>query len=267
MAIFSPVRTPNAIDQCVFVVKLSHKIGETHLEALRQLEQALGEFINFHEVKLQGIVLSPDGANTQESRTIGVECHTTVHPQEHLINNERSDWIIRIVEESIQINCLNYTSWAESIEYVDNLLAKVFKCLPTDEIIISSIHFQVNDSFVVQDSIEKIDFSQLFNQSKYLPENVWDAGSLWHVNSGWFDDPENNKALNVLNISVRKDVTEKVKLMVLIEHLQQITLDPMIIVKNDKDAPITIFNHLHDKNKSVVKELLTSDIKNKIGLS
>ncbi len=268
MAIFLPIRTPNAIDQAVFVVKLSERFAETHVEALKPLEQELSEeFTNFHEVTLQGVVLSADGITTHDNRIIGVECNTPVHSQDHLLNNERTDWILRIVEDSIQINCLNYTSWEESIDYVDKLLAKVFKCLPTDEVMISGINFQVNDIFVVQDSIEDTDYSQLFNHSKYLTENTWNVGVVWHVNSGWFDSAEHDRTLNVLNIATQKDVSESVNLMVKIEHLQQYVMDAWVPLNVNEDFPVVIFKQLHEGNKVIVNELLTSDIKNKIGLS
>lgn len=267
MATFLPIRTPNAIDQAVFVVKLSEKIGETHLEALRPLEETLEDFTDFREVKVQGVMLTPNGVATHENRVIGGECNTPAHSQEHLMNNERSDWVLRIIEDSIQINCLNYTSWKQSIDYVNELLVNIFKCLPLDEIMITGINFQVNDSFVVQDSLEDTDYSQLFNHSKYLTENTWDAGMLWHVNSGWFDSTDNDKTLNVLNISTRKDVSESVNLMVTVEHLQQYTMDAWIPINANEGFPGIIFNQLHENNKTVVKELLTCNIKKQIGLS
>lgn len=268
MATFLPIRTPNAIDQTVFVVKLSQKIGETHLDALRQLEDTLkDDFINFHEIKVQGVMMTPDGITTQENRIVGGSCNTPVVPQEHLMNSERSDWILNITEETIQINCLNYTSWTESISYVDNILTKIFDCLPEDDILIASINLQINDTFVVQDGIEDVDYLQLFNHSKYLPENIWEAGMLWHAHSGWFDAIETTNALNVLNISTRKDVSETINLMILIEHLLQVTFDPLIALDNNKNLPSSIFGILHNANKTVMKELLNSDIKTQIGLS
>lgn len=268
MATFLPIRTPNAIDQAVFVIKFSQKIGEIYLDEIRSLEQTLSDdFINFHEVKVKGVMMTPDGFTTQEEKTVGGACNTPVRPQEHLMNSERSDWTLNITEETIQINCLNYTGWAETINYVSNILAKIFECLSADDILIASINFQVNDTFVVQDSIDDLDYSQLFNQSNYLPQNVWSVGDLWHVHSGWFGESSNIKALNVLNISTRKDVSETVNLMVLVEHLQQVTVDPMIKPNDNKKVPVAIFNYLHEGNKAVISELLTTNIKGKIGLS
>lgn len=268
MVTFLPIRTPNAIDQVVFVVKLSERFAETHIDALKPLEQELSDdFIDFREVKLQGVVLSPDGITTHDNRVIGVECRTPVHSQDHLLNNKRTDWALRVVEDSIQINCLNYTSWKESIDYVAKLLAKIFKFLPIDEVLITGINFQVNDIFVVQDSIENTDYSQLFNHSKYLTENTWNVGVVWHVNSGWFDNTEHDKTLNVLNIATQKDVSESVNLMVQVEHMQQYAMNAWVPLNANEEFPVIIFKQLHEGNKAVANELLTSDIKNKIGLS
>ena len=267
MATFLPIRSPNAIDQAVFVVKVSKKIGELYLTELKMLKETLVGFENFKDVKVQGVMMTPNGMTVQDNRVIGGSCNTPPHAQEHLVNSERPDWLLNITEDTIQINCLNYVSWGESIAYVDNILTKTFECLPSSEIFITGVTFQVNDSFVVQDNIDDVDYSQLFNHSKYLPENAWSVGSLWHVHSGWFDNKNSNNDLNVLNISTRKDVSETILLQVSIEHMQQFTFEPMVALAGNESAPITIFNRLHARNKSVATDLLLADIKAQIGLS
>jgi hypothetical protein len=268
MATFSPIRTPNAIDQAVFVVKLSQNIGEAQLEALKQLENILdGTFENFHEIPLNGIAITADGVSTISNKIIGVECNTPSHQQEHEISSKRSDWILRIIEDSIHINCLSYSNWNDTINFVDQYLTTVFDNISSENLKIIGINLQVNDSFVVKDSIDDLDYSQLFNRSKYLTENTWDIGSLWHVNSGWFDATDYEAALNVLNISTRTNISDSINLIVLIEHLQQYTLIADVPVESKSELIQKVFNELHEKNKVIVNELLAPDIKKQIGLS
>jgi len=270
MATFLPIRTPNAIDQAVFVVKLSQKIGETQLAELKQLENILSdEFPHFSEVKLQGVMMGADGGTTSlNNRVIGIECRSGVTQQEHMLNGERSDWVLRVSEDSIQINCLNYTDWSSVASYVCSLLDKVFGCISSDNLMIVGVNFQVNDAFVVKDTIDDIDYTQLFNHSKYLTGNAWNIGLLWHVNSGWFvEDTEYERVLQVLNISTRTDETQSVKLIVLIEHMQQYTMSSVIPVESKNELLQKVFGELHSNNKELMKELVVPNIKENIGLT
>jgi len=269
MATFEPIRTPNAIDQAVFVIKLACNIGTSALNSLESLKEKLPEdFDSFEEVSLAGVVVTSSGVSSQDKRAIGIECRTVVKNQDHALVNERSDWMLRIVENSIQVNCLSYMGWEQTRDYASLLLSIVFECLPEDEIVIAEISYQVNDTFVVTGEVDtdKLDYSQLFVHSMYLTENVWERGSLWHVNSGWFDKLEEAPTLNVLNISARKNVSGSVKQVSLIEHLQRYSPNKPVDAIENKTFLEGVFQKLHDENKKVVRDLLTTEVQKRIGL-
>jgi len=270
MAKFDPIRSPNAIDQAVFVIGLSKNIGKDNVDAIKGLKDRLAsEFDEFNDIHMMGIELSPDGLNKPDKQVVGVECKTETKEQEHLLVAKRPDWLLRISENSIQINCLNYAGWGQAVGHVGHLLEILFESLTTtlEGVSIIEITFQVNDMFIVSDADEGIDYSQLFNRSKYLNENIWGAGVLWHLHSGWFEsDDRAGNVLSVLNISTRTEVTIPDKHIVLVEHLQKSTVDNGLSIEINKTEIEGLFGVLHEKNKILVSDLFSDDIKGRIGL-
>jgi len=234
-----------------------------------QLQDSLGDGFKLNDIKMQGFAVTPDGSSVLNNKVIGIDAKTPVLEQEHEVNNQRSNWLLKVVEDSIHINCLNYANWDDTINYVCELFQKIFEVVPTTiKLKIIGVNFQVNDSFVLKEEVAEVDYTKLFNKSKYLTENIWESGSLWHLNSGWFSgNTTYGNELNVLNISTRTNVSENINLVVLIEHLQQYTLIGEIPDISRSDLIKSVFASQHANNKALVSELLSQEVKDKIGLT
>ncbi len=269
MTDFKPIRTPNAVDQVVFVIKISQNISDNHPDTLKSLQQTLKEkFVVSNDITMNKLEVTPEGMKNQLNIFGGVELRSEILNQEHKLVGKRANWQLRISGDTIQINCFNYTTWTKVSSYVNTLYSDIFQCLAlSNEALITEVVLQYNDTFISEEEAESFNVANLFSKSKFMTENVIEQNSIWHLNSGWFSKIENeNSVLNVLNISTHTISGEKVRYMAKIEHLQKFDVKTKIPISDKTGFISKMFISLHTENKALVSSLLTEEIKEQIGL-
>ena len=114
-------------------------------------------------------------------------------------------------------------------------------------------------------------FQLLDRESSYVPVAVGDYGSAWHLHQGWFTTLENPIASRILQ-KVHFDALSKNEVgspTVKMDTLLRSDFGGRIPAQQlfeDNSALENVFVAMHDQNKKLLSDLLTTPICRNIGL-
>jgi len=181
-------------------------------------------------------------------------------------------WRLRAGENNFFVNCLDYDSW-------DSVWAKALRLL-TDACDVSlgsdnaicGIVLQYIDEFIWQGDASDYDpLLLLRSDSPYIPRAFKNRGQNWHLNQGWFRTdnlPVSGRILERMNVegltlagipTVRMD--------------NYLRLEPETAVSGsaffEQGAKLCCdwFSHLHDQNKSMLRNYITTAMAQRISLN
>jgi hypothetical protein len=130
---------------------------------------------------------------------------------------------------------------------------------------------QYKDQFSATKPLDNHCLDKLFRtNSPYLPPHTFRNEELWHVNQGWYvpaTEPISGKKLNVLNIATRESSNSSV---LVIDHLFRYEMDdrdlPLFANRADGALIEVVMEHLHEQNKSLLRDLLSTQMAQRIRL-
>lgn len=224
-----------------------------------------------------GEVLKEDLPNINELKRFSLNIDTTTQQQsgefeasglslKRFLPDGTLGWELQIMHDTVVATCRAYISWTTEKETAIKYLKAVLHVLERSDNIINGVTLQITDRFI-EPNIASYDIGEVFNKkSSYLTGNVLEQGPLWHIFQGWFDgNVVDERCLNILNISTNS-TQEHVSI---IEHSIQYQIsEPQQVstYNHEVDKLSTIFDDLHEKNKTVIKELLCEKQLKTIGL-
>lgn len=181
------------------------------------------------------------------------------------------EWRLRVEDNAILVNCLTYTRWKEISEKSLIYIRKISSVLAQRDRSISNIFLQYLDRFNWSKTLDEYDLNLLLAKNcKYVGDFAFEVGPTWHSHQGWFeysDQPANGRTLNRTNVTAK---VENGLANVLIDHyLQFESAENLNFGETVKEggAIEVIFEALHQRNKSVLADLLTKETAAKIELS
>ncbi len=233
------------------------------LEAEMKTELPVFSKIADMEVEVQ------DGKVTMNSNNFnGVALHKTgVQPG-------TVAWVLQVTGNTIQVTCGDYHDWDEEWPKAKSYISTVLKLLRAATLNVVAVGCQVIDKFVYSEDPRPYSINDVFlDESELLTKQVKNSGELWHIHQGWFDLPSpdaGSKLLSHLNLSSAR--LNNNKLTATIDHSMQLIYEQPIAVidmfgaQDEKSKIDSIFEKLHDTNKSVLKRLLNVQKLREIGL-
>lgn len=267
-----PLNKKNAIESATFVVVFEREFDATELQALLGLELALkDEFPSFD--KMNRIQVNLDGQKGDANSSLGVTGSIGFNGVllQRFTSDGKRDWAIRVSENTAVVSCYNYDSWQKESEKALQYIRESMKAIRASDNPVAMIVLQTIDHFISSppgDSSITYQIDDVFDpKSPYLTQQATQAGQLWHVFQGWFDDMKDlgGKCLHVLNIS---NTDRGDKLLAIVDHAAQLqfatrpTTDDAIYSVKLKQ----IFDKLHELNKDVIRRLLCEVQQRAIGL-
>lgn len=178
-------------------------------------------------------------------------------------------WRLNVQQNSIYVNCLDYTSWTEIRPRAMELLKTASLLLATDTGV-STIVLQYVDIWEWASERNGYDLRSLLRPEKVVP-GVFDKGPNWHQHFGWFrpsDAMGGGRILERFHLDAVDDPSTKpsVKLdgFLSFEPENKPVMGGAFWQSPQVDA---LFDGLHDLNKDIVRGLLTEDMANRIGLN
>jgi len=254
-----PISEKHAIEVASFIVVFEHPFEANIIAALPGLHAKLkGDYPVFNPTNTMEVRV--EGADVSQNAVLSGGLFQSLLP------DRRPSWTLRVQDNTIVVSCTDYKRWGDVSTKALNHIKAAITFVNSETNAVSNVIYQIVYRFVA-DSQDKYNINQVFQvQSPYLTAQVVNAGRLWHVYQGWFEDKEkfNGKLLNVLNLSTAEN---PVGITTTIDHAAHLRFSsPKAIGEFDDIFIRNAFDELHKCNKSIIRNLLTSDQLKAIGL-
>lgn len=268
----NPVRASNAIDEIAFVISFEKETSGQNLDDLRQLEYELkSDLPDFSLTNVMQVSIDPQGVRMPLSMPGGVICSKKSN-----IDDTRLEWSLRVDANTIVVRCTEFNQWSEVRAQAIRFLMAACNKLKLEDNSIVEIAYQCIDKFIINDENDTYRVSDIFNtKSQYLTPKISEGNfSSWHVHQGWFDEEDNIKMLNNLNLNTYQR-SDQGGIETVISHLIKIrksdvgNIEEMTClqdVENLEDYLERAIKLSHHANKNILKSLLVPDLLQKINL-
>lgn len=180
--------------------------------------------------------------------------------------------VLRLLGEGLTVHFLEYDGWEttlkESLKYIRVVLSPL--TLAENPVVAFSLRYM--DRYTFDGSNDEPSADMLFRKgNSYITPCCFQAGPLWHCNSGWFEAYGDNRILNQFNVG--SQVVDQIS-TVTIDHnaVYQLTIprqtaDTLFQPPSGTDTGIeNVLKHLHGQNGSVLKDVLRHEMLDRIGM-
>lgn len=257
-----PISEKHAIDVASFIVVFEYPFDANIISSLPGLHERLkADYPTFNLTKTMEVSITDSVVDKKLDVTSGGVL-------QNLLPDGRPSWTLRVEGNAIVVSCNEYKRWGDISSKALNHIKAAMDFVNDDNNAVSSLIHQTVDRFVTVNK-DEYNISQVFNiQSPFLTGQALKAGKFWHVFQGWFEDKQSfdGKLLNVLNLSTAENPANTA-ITTTIDHAAHLRfLSPKAIEEFDDKFIRKAFDELHECNKSIIKQLLTNDQLNSIGL-
>ncbi|MBY5354575.1 TIGR04255 family protein [Rhizobium leguminosarum] len=176
-----------------------------------------------------------------------------------------ANWSMQLGGNKIEVECNLYSRWdrvwMSALGYLASALSVTSQA--QNNLAVLSVELTVRDVFVALK--RPYELSHLIKIGEYFPRSVLSAGPLWHCNTGWFDDAHSggNGHLHNLNCDAAPANND---VIINITHFQQKRLPEPVLVQGLQSTLDITMKTLHEKNKTLLREILTQEMLTRIGL-
>lgn len=269
MAEYLPYSNSHSIQEMHVALHLHHEFDQVDIESIRSdVEPSLREQLP-RSTEIHG------GSVTLDLTNPGIQPQVGASLQGFQFSNVRGDGkpaqTLDFTRNLISVRVQEYSNWdsvcAACMEYITAVVVPLQQ-LSRNPVMACSLRFI--DRYTFNGATDQANADQLFIRNKHIAEQCFEAGSLWHCHTGWFDAIEAGRVLNHLNIT--SSVIDQ-SATVIIDHQATVHLNTPRHSSEAIFAPpqqgfglSSMLNNLHEKNKEVLKSMLRSDLLSKIGL-
>ena len=181
------------------------------------------------------------------------------------------DWQMQANQNWLAVNCLSYTRWDAVFAQAFSLLFRGMKDLKKDDLYICSITLQYIDQFIWDGQMSEYDISEIIDRnSGYFPAAFSCDGPAWHLHSGAYDlsavPATGRRVMRRVHLDAQIDngtANTRMDVSLTADYLQS-EFDIRPIDWADVHAE---FEALHLENKKIMREILPSEMQDKISLS
>lgn len=257
-----PISEKHAIDVASFIVIFERPFEANIIDSLPGLHERLkNDYPTFNLTKTMEVNFTGSEVNQKVDVTSGGVL-------QKLQDDGRPIWTLRVEGNAIVVSCAKYERWGDvSSKALDHIKAAIAFVNDDGNAVTSLIH-QIVDRFVIAKK-DEYNICQVFNtQSPYLTGQALNAGVLWHVFQGWFEDKQEfgGRLLNVLNLGTAENPAN-ITITTTIDHTAHLRFEsPKALEELDDKFIRKAFDELHESNKSIIKRLLNHDQLQAIGL-
>lgn len=260
-----PINQNNAIESMTFAIVFEQSFDDSVLQSFLRLESALStELPSFNKMNKLEVRLDGDMVDNKD---VGVRGGFSGVVAQSFLENGARHWALTANENTISATCFYYDSWeVESVKAMHYIREAATSVRDTGNsvrmVVLRTIDKFLTDlaSITAEDPYQ---IARVFNaESDYITKHAVSSGPLWHVFQGWFEDINNpeSSCLNTLNLS---SANRGDALVAGIDHNCQLQLKEPI---GDSEKFESYFEMLHDANKRVIRNVLSDESKNIVGL-
>jgi len=256
-----PLKEHNAIERVSFVVAFSRGLPQSKLNEVRS---ALEDFAQ--ELPGVGPGVAPlQMAGMQVGQGFAIE---TAEASRFIAKPDGMPaWAVQAVGNLVQVQCFEYTSFAEVWTRARRYLLRALSCIDEDAPV-AEVAFHVVDKFEYPQGAnwQEYELAELFNPASiYLTPKAQISGALWHVYQGWFEPHDGARILHQLNLSTSVVLPDQ-QLNAIIDHRgalrangdsDMLAFKPLVAHRDDGSVQLDeAFLTLRTHNRQAIENLL-----------
>lgn len=263
-----PFAGQHAIESAAFALDFIGELDIAEVLALRNAaNQLVGDFPVVAEKQVATLNFQV-GAGSASASSPSIEVGGFTMQRPALLLTERPLRLIDISRSGVVVVINDYTRWDKFKADVDRYLTVLLAPIDNQKAV-AGIGLQFNDIFLWRADPSDLKLNEVFSANNpYIAPNVLEAPLLWHSHHGYLvsdSEPVQNQQLDNINVS-RVVVNEEHRLQILTSH--RVTFEkPLESWSTNKTLFFNIQEKLHNKNKAILRALLTPDAQLKINLN
>lgn len=181
--------------------------------------------------------------------------------------------VLQLENNALSVSFMDYESWEATRGDALKYLRLVLVPLPLEQNPVVALSLRFIDRYTYSDNPSDARADQLFvRDNPYITPHTFDAGPIWHCNTGWFDDAtRDDRVLHNLNVtSSLVDLSSTVT----IDHhatrhlrVPRHTLATLFEPPDRATGLIEALESLHDQNKGILHQALRPEMLARIGMT
>ena len=181
--------------------------------------------------------------------------------------------VLQLADNVLSVSIMDYEAWAPAKEDALRYLRSVLISLPMEQNPVAAFSLRFIDRYTYSGDPDDARADKLFAQGNtYITPHTFDAGPIWHCNTGWFDNTEQgDRVLHNLNVtSSLVDLSSTVT----IEHHStrhlgalRHTLATLFEPPAGATGLVEALEILHDRNKGILSQALRTEMLARIGMT
>lgn len=182
------------------------------------------------------------------------------------------EWRLRVDDNSLLVNCLDYSRWSQVWPKARDYLAAASEILLATDNAVTGVLLQYIDVFRWAGKVDDYDVGELLDvDSDHVPLSVLDCQPLWHLHQGWYRTdnlPVPGRILERVHLDAVLDDNGTPVVKVDTYMLLELAMQQNKVATFGGSAPMAekVFGGLHSVNKALLKSFLTQDMAKKINL-
>lgn len=174
---------------------------------------------------------------------------------------------IQINQQNLVVSLHEYKGWDDAFEFVRECLTAVLPAVVKGRPILGCT-LQYHDSFSWKDQPEKLSMATVFRKGgQYLPPSVFERGSLWHSHHGYMEERTSPVAHQLIeNVNVDLVQTDPWRVInIVLAHVGKFGSSGWSF-ETAFSQSMALFQDFHNRDKSIIGQLLEDSVCRKIGL-
>jgi uncharacterized protein (TIGR04255 family) len=258
-----PYAGVHAIQSAAFVVEWAGELTAGEIAQIAALHSQLSEsFPSFSPIQSFKLEIVGQGQSMPTSSIGGY-----VFQKNNATGNFSKTLEVNHTRVTALIN--DYTRWEYVWKDVRGWFEKVIPLIGDRQILHAGL--QYNDIFHWRGELGDLNIKDIFLEaSPYIAKHIFEVNGLWHSHHGYLIDhakPENSKLLENINVSASINEAWQRSFIITTVHKMQL-LDARILGWNGLASHLDeLMNTMHNRNKEVLKKILTPAVLAQIDLT
>lgn len=184
-------------------------------------------------------------------------------------DDELPDWQLEIDPERCVLRAFAYTTWKEFIAQATAYMEELFEKGGLTDTPIQEVGVQFVDRFHWTMKGEEYSLSKIFNpESLLFSESIKNQSSpLWHLFQGWKKEANERGYIENINVSTTHTEGEELHRNDIVHVMRCVQGKPDENTTFDVSVLQEIAQYAHDENKKMLKDLLSEQAIERIGLN
>ena len=248
-------------------------IEEARGDAQAELSEDLPRVSEGHRTSVQidmDMTALPSSTSTRlETRELGLMGFRLSKVQ----GNGQPARVLQLEDNALSVSFMDYDSWEATRKDALKYLRTVSVSLPLEQNPVVAFSLGFIDRYTYSGNPGEARADKLFvRDNPYIASHIFDAGAIWHCNTGWLDDAtQGDRVLHNLNVtSSLVDLSSTITIehqatrhLVAPRHTLATLFDPPAGATGLVEA----LESLHDRNKGILRQALRPEMLARIGMT